>query len=96
MNINAILKNQPVSCRYGAPMGQRSGFDDAAPLYLQKVRIDSQGYAPDGTYWGLGTPLWCAFNDGSRIWVRAWPRADAMIEVRDYAPRATFKRGAPC
>ena len=93
MNINKLLHDNPVSCRYGAPMGAVNYWgDEEEPLYLQKVRIDSQGYAPDGTYWGLGLPLWCAFNDETRVYVRAINRKSAMTVINFHRPHH-YKRG---
>ena len=96
MNINKLLRENPRPCRYGAPMGAVSYYRDPDPLYLQKVRMVDGDYAPDGTYWGGGgMPLWCAFNDDSRIYIRAWTRGEAIAEVRrEFAHDAAFKRGA--
>lgn len=95
MNINKLLRDNPRPCRYGAPMGAVSYHDDDAPLHLQRVQFVDGDYSPDGTYWGGGgVPLWCAFNEGSRVYVRAWTRAEAIAEVLEFAPDATFKRGA--
>lgn len=97
-NINSILKNSPVSARYGAPMGARSFFSEqSGRLYLQPVRMVDYDYSPDGTYWGGNSRhgrIWCAFNGESRIFVRAVNRADALQKVRAEFPAATFYRGA--
>lgn len=105
-NINTILKRFPTGSKYGAQLGKTNRYNgqmsweaDASqpssqPLYVQKVRMVSGDYAPDGTYWGGGSdPLYCAFNDDSEIYVRAKNRKDAIERVRDKYPNATF-RGA--
>jgi hypothetical protein len=34
-------------------------------LYFRKIHVNSGGYDPNGTYFGVGTPLyWCADADG--------------------------------
>jgi hypothetical protein len=103
-NINQILRKNPRSCRYGAPLGDRNFHDSEGPLLLQRVQMVDGDYAPDGTYWGGGfltKPLWCAFNpederfapaQGSRIYVRAFTREQAISEVREIYPDATFKK----
>ena len=79
MNINSILRANPVSSARGAPMGASNTFDPEHPvLHLQRVQMVDGDYSPDGTYWGAGNkPLWCAFNDSARIYVRADDRAGA-------------------
>ena len=105
-NINQILAKNPRSCRYGAPLGYRPHNESESPLYLQRVLMVDGDYATDGTYWGSlsGEPLWCAFNGedcekfapamGSRIFVRAKTRAQAIAEILDRWPDTKFKRGA--
>lgn len=97
-NINAILRKNPVNCRYGAPMGRRNQFSEAdGKLYLQRVKFVDGDYSPDGTYWGIGygvLPLWCAFHpDGeTMIFVRAANREAAITAARDNYPSAEFIR----
>ena len=62
---------------------------------LQRVRLDSQGYANDGRhYYGIGLPLyWCMSDDGSAdMYFRAADREAAKDHVRRTFPGATFCR----
>lgn len=102
LDINRILRADPVNCKYGAPLGQRNLVGYLADLYLQRVRWVDGDYSPDGTYWGHGTKssMWVAFNGpqdpdyqpafGTRIWVRARTRKEAAREVRRLYPTAKF------
>lgn len=104
-NINQILAKNSVSCSRGAPMGARNFHNSQTPLNLQRVRMVDGDYSPDGTYWGSsrGSAIYCAFNGrdcpefapahGSRIFVRAVNRADAMRKIAEQF-EVTFKRGA--
>ncbi len=100
-NINKILRANKRRCTYGAPMGARDFHNSDTPLYLQRVNFVDGDYGPDGTYWGSGTPLYCAFNGsdcpqfapahGTRVYVRAKTRTEAkrlILEIYD----VTFKR----
>lgn len=89
-DINAILRKDKRSMTRGAPMGDSNVYDGSIYLYLQRVRFVDGDYGPDGTYWGGGTPLWCAFNadnaehkagHGTRIYVRAASRDEAKAQV---------------
>lgn len=105
-DINAILRKDPRSCRYGAPLGDRSRLNSDTvplPLYLQRVHFVDGDYGPDGTYWGGGgEPLWCAFNGerdeqyaaafGTRIYVRARNRREALHRVLAEFPDVTFHK----
>ena len=96
IDINRLLRERPVSGRYGAPMGQANQFDpEAGPLYLQRVRFVDGDYATDGTYWGGGgEPLWCAFTAGlqTTVYVRAVSRSAALAAVVAEHPSARFHR----
>lgn len=93
-NINKILAKNERSCRYGAPMGDKNVYSGSIYLHLQRVDLVDGGYARDGTYWGIGLPLWCAFNStdaeheaghGTRIYVRATFRDEAkLIILKDF------------
>jgi hypothetical protein len=99
-DINKILKANPRSCTYGAPLGYHHHNDSDSELYCQRVRIDAGGYAPDNTYWGHGETLWCAFNGeddkfapamGTRAFVRAGSMAEAISKFDDqYGDNVTF------
>ena len=103
-NINQILKDDPRSCRYGAPMGD-SGFQGEVtkPLHLQRLRFVDGDYDQSGTYWGGGGPegMWCAFNqegDGGaagmafRIYTRAPSRLQALVQFLELHPDIHFLR----
>ena len=52
-------------------------------LYAQRVRIDRQGYDPNGRYWGVGMPLYHVFSDNYDVdtHVRAYDAASAKARV---------------
>lgn len=89
--------------RRGAALGRPTvqKGDEAAftgKLYLRRIRLDSGGYDPNGTYFGLGQPLyWCA-DDGTSenhsidFMLRAADRDEAKAAVRARYPNARFFR----
>lgn len=83
--------------RRGAALGRptvKGPADFAGRLCLRRVRIDSGGYDPNGTYFGIGRPLyWYADDDGEIDGVlRADDRADARARVLDMYPNAKVRR----
>ena len=76
-----------VSSPFGAPMGRRS-IGVHGKVRLARVRIDSGGYDPGGAYWGIGQPLWCAWNDEGEVYFRASDREAAKAKL----PDCTFYR----
>lgn len=102
-DINAILRSKPVSCTYGAPMGKPNRFngkicrnglssESHEPLYVQRIRFVDGDYAPDGTYWGGGSRLYCAFNSDSEIYIRADNRSEAIQLLKEDYPNAKLHR----
>jgi hypothetical protein len=93
-SINKYLRRNPVSCKYGAPLGASNiQGDNSEKLHLQCVRLDSGGYDPGGTYWGRGQSLYCAFgDDGTESYYRAWSRDEAKEKVLSERPNARFFR----
>lgn len=98
ININKILATEYSYRPSGTPMGARDVVEDLSRLYIQKVQMIGGDYAPDGTYWG-GSPkhgyIYCAFDEsgyGTRIWVRAHSRAEAVLKVVEKYPEARFIR----
>ena len=89
---------QPVSTKYGAPMGRHENASDPGDekVYVCHVPLDSGGYDRGGAYWGHGQRLFhvaTAKGDFS-IFTRAHSRnhcIDALVE--DY-PHIRFFRGA--
>jgi len=82
----------------GAQMGRAAkvpAVGGTPLLRLAQVRIDRGGYADDGTYWGIGRPLWRAWDaDGTtEVHVRAVSRGGAIDAVRAIVPGARFHRG---
>lgn len=95
MNINKMLRATPRSCKYGAPMGARNEYaDDGKALYLQRVYM-SQGYSPDGTYWGDPNDIYCAFSPdmSTCIFTRANSRRDAIAQLRRDYENINFLKG---
>jgi hypothetical protein len=82
----------------GAAMGRPTvdADDRTAPvkLYLRRSYLDNGGYDRNGTYFGIGAPLyWCADADGEiDFMLRARDRADAKRQVVAKYPNATFWR----
>lgn len=76
--------HRKVNCTYGAPMGRHGNGQIDGKVHLQRVRLDSGGYDPGGAYWGIGKPLYVAFdNDGGEYYFRANNRADAKKQLND-------------
>ena len=102
MSINQWLKNNPVSCKYGAPLGdsgEQGDPDYPYKFYLQRIRMVDGDYDPAGTYWGGGgEPLWGYMGEGEdeevlvRGFVRAMSRVSAKARVTDEYPNAGFFR----
>jgi len=80
----------------GAALGRSNvvGKYDESKLTLRRVRLNSGGYDPNGTYYGFGEPLyWCADGAGEIDFVlRAADRKAAKKQVRVYCPGARFLR----
>ena len=99
-NINKILKENPRSCKYGAPLGDCDVVKlDGRPLYVQRVNFVDGDYGPDGTYWGnrLIDGIFCGFNlipgtnkTDNRIYVRATDRDDAKVKILEKYSTAKF------
>ena len=88
---------QPVRCKYGAPMGRRTGPEfldvDAGKVSLRCVPLNSGGYDSGGAYWGHGQPLWETLDvEGNGFIFRESSRAAAKKHVRDMFPGAEFYR----
>lgn len=80
----ATITLEPVSCRYGAPMGRQDSPSIEAVLpafvHLVRVRLNSQGYDSGGAYWGHGAPLYVAQDDdGNRQFERGHSRAAVAL-----------------
>jgi len=91
-NINRILRAHPVKSTHGAPMGVSNTPPGDTPLYVQRIKFVDGDYAPDGTYWGGSSPLWCGFDATAttRIYVRAFNRRLAIEAIAAEYPTAKF------
>lgn len=81
----------------GAALGRGAKLGDreyAGKMYLRLVPIDSGGYDPNGTYFGVGEPIyWYASVDGSiDCTLRARNREKAKAEILESYPKARFFR----
>lgn len=82
----------------GAALGRMTVHDAASysalKLVLRRVRLDRGGYDRNGTYFGIGQPLyWYASADGSIDGVlRAWCRESVKIMIREKYRAARFFR----
>jgi len=84
---------------YGAPMGRPSIHLDepnaAVVLTVSHVEVDDGGYDANGTYFGLGKPLfWVTDEEGTvDFMVRGWDQEEVLETVRRLYPNATFQHG---
>ncbi len=81
----------------GAAMGRptvKGPADYAGKLALRRSYIDSGGYDRNGTYFGIGAPLyWYASDDGEIDgMLRACNRASAREQVLALYPKAKVRR----
>lgn len=91
-----------VNCKYGAPMGRPSRGvdqytvnDDARPVYLMRVPLDSGGYDRGGAYWGTPSDLYYYEANPTGLisgYVRGRTREHAKAAVRAILPHARFYR----
>jgi hypothetical protein len=99
MDINQQLKNAPVDCGRGSPMGRPDWGTiehryHPMMMYLQRIKFIDGDYDLGGAYWG-GHPsaqLWCGWaeNIDARAFVRAKNRESAKEAVRLRFPNAKF------
>lgn len=92
-DINAILEQQDVSSKYGAPMGRRNQLDGTPDnlLYCQKVEFEDDCYDRGGAYWGSPSDLWCIFTDPDTttdeypimVFVRGYCQEEAKCKARE-------------
>ena len=90
---------EPVSSRYGAPMGRHSTLQGDVlpsdrPMQLQRIRLNSGGYDAGGVYWGLGEPLYwfCNYEGDVTGYIRASSRNAAKAQICADYPAARFYR----
>ena len=76
--------------RRGASLGRRSddpqGWPDNSKLYLAMVRLDSGGYDPGGSYWGIYQRLYetkPVDHEGHSYFFRAASRNEAKQKLLD-------------
>ena len=80
----------------GASMGRPSshpGDEPEGKLRLARMAIDSGGYDRGGAYWGLGQPIYEAWDDNGFYWTgRCAGREAAKDMLRLDYPDAKFYR----
>ena len=100
MDINKWLKEHPVDCSRGAPLGdsgQEGRKDYPYMFYLQRIKMIDHDYDLAGTYWGMGRePLFGYMGEDDeglvRGFVRAMSRVSAKARITDEYPSARFFR----
>lgn len=78
----------------GRPTVRDHDSDFADRIYLRRIRIDSGGYDPNGTYYGIGEPLYWAASEDNDIdfTFRAGSRDEAVAKVREHYPKAKIRK----
>ena len=78
--------------QYGSSIGRRQDFADLTgrKLHLRRVRLDRGGYDPAGAYWGIGAPLYCAYDDDGEI--ERYTRAGSREGAKRAFPGARWYR----
>jgi hypothetical protein len=71
--------------------GGRHDYDNTGKVDVVRVRLDRQGYADNGQYFGVGAPVWNVNNyDGTGgeidFYIRAYDKAAAKAKVIDAYP----------
>lgn len=100
IDVNKWLRDHPVECAFGAPLGDRGDKGPMLDNYrfsLQKLKMVDSCYDLAGTYWGRGAPLYGFMgytDDGFMVrgFTRANSRTEAKQQVRDFYPKARFYR----
>mgnify|MGYP000844664607 CR=1 FL=1 len=104
MDINKWLAKHPVSCTYGAPLGDKGERGDSSRPYkfhLQLLDMVDLCYDRAGTYWGMGDRhrgymygYMCDDPEDGLVFgfVRARSREEAKNKVRDCYLHARFYR----
>jgi hypothetical protein len=80
----------------GAALGRPSiheGFIEGK-MVLRRIRLDRGGYDSNGTYFGVGMPLYWYADEGGSVddVLRAPDRASAKAEILKKYPKARFYR----
>jgi hypothetical protein len=81
-----------VGSKYGAPMGRCSLHPTPGKVHLYRVRLNQGGYDKGGAYWGIGAPLWCVWNGGGFLFLRAETRELAKSKAQERLPGVRFYR----
>lgn len=74
--------------------GSQGSTDYAGNIYINRVRLDSQGYNKFGDYFGVGAPLFSITsdtNDGPDFYMRANDRGDVKRQLRSVYTQAKIK-----
>jgi len=66
--------------------GGSHDYDNTGKVDVERVRLDRQGYADNGQYFGVGAPVWNVNNyegTGGQIdfYIRAYDKAAARAKV---------------
>ena len=83
----------------GAAMGRHSYHAEdpttfAGRLFMRRVRLDSGGYDPNGTYFGVGNPLYWVSSEDSAVdfMLRGVDREAARADVLRKYPKAKIRK----
>jgi len=78
----------------GRPTVHDAPKDEQVKFTLRRIRLNSGGYDPNGTYFGIGAPLYWYANDEGTVdaMLRATSRDEAKRKVLEKYPNANFYR----
>lgn len=82
----------------GANMGRCDVIPDEVnqakklKLHLRRIELVDGGYDAGGAYWGIGNPLFCAWDDQVELYLRETNREEAKKSVLEDFPNAKFYR----
>jgi hypothetical protein len=78
----------------GAALGRSTIIDEAkdynGKVYVRRIPLNAGGYDKNGTYFGVGNPLFWVANDAGTIdyVIRAKNRSEAVANARELFPEA--------